>query len=104
MILPVNKNGEDGKIRSSPLFVKTVDRSINRFGLGQAIDLFFGDPAFGTEHVETFKTLHASLRVGGKIRKKRNVMKRFERLNVLRAEGRIAEDKVYGLPKTKPID
>ncbi|MBE6379799.1 MAG: small basic protein [Lentisphaeria bacterium] len=47
---------------------------------------------------------HASLRVGGKIRKKRNVMKRFERLNVLRAEGRIAEDKVYGLPKTKPID
>ena len=47
---------------------------------------------------------HASLRVGGKIRKKRNVMKRFERLNVLRAEGRITEEKVYGLPKTKPID
>ena len=47
---------------------------------------------------------HASLRVGGKIRKKRNVMKRFERLNVLRAEGRITEEKVDGLPKTKPID
>ena len=47
---------------------------------------------------------HASLRVGGKIRKKRNVMKRFERLNVLRAEGRITEEKVYGLPKTKPIN
>ena len=47
---------------------------------------------------------HASLRVGGKIRKKRNVMKRFERLNVLRAEGRITEEKVYGLPKTKPSD
>ena len=47
---------------------------------------------------------HASLRVGGKIRKKRNVMKRYERLNVLRAEGRIPEDKVLGLPKTKPLD
>ena len=47
---------------------------------------------------------HPSLRVGGKIRKIRNVMKRYERLNVLRAEGRIPEDKVLGLPKTKPIE
>ena len=47
---------------------------------------------------------HSSLRVGGKIRKKRNVMKRFERLDLLRAEGRIAEDKVLGLPKTKAIN
>lgn len=47
---------------------------------------------------------HASLRVGGKIRKKRNVMKRYERLNQLRAEGRIPEDKVLGLPKTKPVE
>ena len=35
---------------------------------------------------------HPSLRVGGKIRKKRNVMKRFERIDLL------------GLPKTKPIN
>ena len=47
---------------------------------------------------------HPSLRVGGKIRKIRNVMNRSERLNVLRAEGRIPEDKVLGLPKTKPIE
>jgi small basic protein (TIGR04137 family) len=47
---------------------------------------------------------HPSLRVGGKIRKIRNVMKRYERLNVLRAEGRIPEDKVMGLPKTKPVE
>ena len=47
---------------------------------------------------------HASLRVGGKIRKKLNVMKRFERLDVLRAECRIAEDKLFGLPKTKSLD
>jgi small basic protein (TIGR04137 family) len=31
-------------------------------------------------------------------------MKRFERLDLLRAEGRIAEDKVLGLPKTKAIN
>ncbi|MDD3153602.1 MAG: small basic protein [Victivallaceae bacterium] len=47
---------------------------------------------------------HASLRIGGKIRKARNVMKRFERLDVLRAAGKVAEDKVFGLPKTKPIN
>lgn len=45
---------------------------------------------------------HASLRVGGKIRKKRNVLKRFERINILTAEGRWKEgSKVLGLPKTK---
>ena len=47
---------------------------------------------------------HPSLRVGGKIRKKRNVMKRYERLDILRAQGRVAEDKVLGLPKTKVVE
>jgi len=45
---------------------------------------------------------HPSLRVGGKIRMKRNVLKKFERINVLKAEGRWADgDKFFGLPKTK---
>jgi small basic protein (TIGR04137 family) len=44
---------------------------------------------------------HPSLRVGGKVRKIRNVMKRYERIDALRAEGRISEDKYLGLPKTK---
>ena len=47
---------------------------------------------------------HPSLRISGKIRKVRNVMKRYERIDVLRADGRIPEDKVLGLPKTKPIE
>jgi small basic protein (TIGR04137 family) len=47
---------------------------------------------------------HPSLRVGGKIRAKRNVMKRFERIDVLKAENRLAEGKVFGLPKTKPVE
>ena len=47
---------------------------------------------------------HPSLRVSGKIRKIRNVMKRYERIDVLLADGRIKEDKVLGLPKTKPTE
>ena len=47
---------------------------------------------------------HPSLRVCGKIRKVRNVMKRYERIDVLRADGRIPEEKVLGLPKTKPVE
>lgn len=47
---------------------------------------------------------HPSLRVGGKIRKKRNVMKRYERIDALKAEGKIPEEKVLGLPKTKSVD
>ncbi len=47
---------------------------------------------------------HPSLRVGGKIRKVRNVMKRYERIDVLRADGRIPEEKVLGLLKTKPVE
>ena len=45
---------------------------------------------------------HPSLRVGGKIRK--NVMKRYERIDVLRADGRIPEEKYFGLPKTKTVE
>jgi len=45
---------------------------------------------------------HPSLRVGGKIRQKRNVLKRFERIDILKEDGRYKEgDKVLGLPKTK---
>jgi small basic protein (TIGR04137 family) len=45
---------------------------------------------------------HPSLKVSGKIRKKRNVLKRFERIDILSADGRWKEgDKVLGLPKTK---
>lgn len=46
---------------------------------------------------------HASLKIGGKIKSKRNVLKRFERIDILIKEGRWKEgSKVFGLPKTKP--
>lgn len=48
---------------------------------------------------------HPSLRVGGKIRKKRNVLKRYERIDSLMADGRWKVGcKVLGLPKTKVLD
>ncbi|MCF7855630.1 MAG: small basic protein [Candidatus Pacebacteria bacterium] len=47
-------------------------------------------------------SLHKSLKGSSKIRKKRNVLKRYERINVLKEEGRYEEgQKVWGLPKTK---
>ena len=48
---------------------------------------------------------HPTLKVSGKIRKKRNVLKRFERIDILSKDGRWKEgDKVLGLPKTKSED
>ena len=49
-------------------------------------------------------SIHASLRsLGGKTGTKRNVLKRFERLQQLLTKGQWTEDRsAFGLPKTKP--
>jgi len=50
-------------------------------------------------------TQHASLKSANKITAKRNVVKRFERIELLRARGKWKEgDRGLGLPKTKPQD
>jgi small basic protein (TIGR04137 family) len=47
-------------------------------------------------------SLHRSLKGSSKIQVKRNVLKRYERINQLSSDGRWkAGDKVLGLPKTK---
>jgi len=47
-------------------------------------------------------SLHSSLRSGSKIAAKRNVLKRFERIEVLKKRGKWKDgDRAYGLPKTK---
>lgn len=47
-------------------------------------------------------SLHRSFKGGNKIRKKRNVLKRYERIDLLKDEGRYKDgNKVWGLPKTK---
>ena len=45
---------------------------------------------------------HSSLKSVGKLSTKRNVLKRFERIEVLKKEGRYKDgQRVFGLPKTK---
>ena len=47
-------------------------------------------------------SMHRSLKGSTKIYARRNVMKRYERIEILRKTGRWKEgDKVIGLPKTK---
>ncbi len=47
---------------------------------------------------------HSSLKSASKIKIKRNVLKRFERIDVLRGKGQWKSgDRGLGLPKTKTI-
>jgi small basic protein (TIGR04137 family) len=46
---------------------------------------------------------HSSLKSANKIQARRNVLKRFERVEVLKRQGRWKDgQRVFGLPKTKP--
>jgi len=46
---------------------------------------------------------HSSLKSVNKIQTKRNVLKRFERVDILKARGKWKEgNRGLGLPKTKP--
>ncbi len=48
-------------------------------------------------------SLHRSLRTKGATSEKRNVLKRYERVDILRRDGRYKDgQRVWGLPKTKP--
>jgi small basic protein (TIGR04137 family) len=48
-------------------------------------------------------TQHRSFKAADKIKTKRNVLKRFERLELLKRQGRWKPgQRVFGLPKTKP--
>ncbi len=48
-------------------------------------------------------SMHASLKAANKIRVKRNVLKRFERIDLLKKRGEYKDgDRALGLRKTKP--
>jgi small basic protein (TIGR04137 family) len=50
-------------------------------------------------------SMHRSLKGSSKITAKRNVMKRYERVNALKARGEWKDgDRAYGLRKTKPAE
>ena len=49
-------------------------------------------------------SLHSSLKSNGRIKAKRNVLKRFERIDLLKDRGDWKEgDRGFGLPKTKSV-
>lgn len=48
-------------------------------------------------------SMHRSLKGSSKIAKRRNVLKRFERVDILKSRGQWKEgDRAFGLRKTKP--
>ena len=48
-------------------------------------------------------SMHRSLKGSSKIKKRRNVLKRYERVDLLKARGDWKEgDRAFGLRKTKP--
>ena len=50
-------------------------------------------------------TMHSSLKSASKIAIRRNVLKRFERVDLLKADGRWKDsDRGFGLVKTKPAE
>lgn len=50
-------------------------------------------------------TMHSSLKSAAKIMIRRNVLKRFERVDQLKAEGKWKDgDRGFGLVKTKPAE
>ena len=61
-------------------------------------------PALNSEENWTiFMSQHRSLKGASTITAKRNVLKRFERVELLKKRGQFKEgQKVLGLPKTKP--
>jgi small basic protein (TIGR04137 family) len=55
------------------------------------------------ENLTIFMSQHRSLKGASTITAKRNVLKRFERVELLKKRGQFKEGtKVHGLPKTKP--
>ncbi len=50
-------------------------------------------------------SMHRSLKAANKITTKRNVLKRYERIDILRSRKKWKEgDRAIGLPKTKPSE
>lgn len=80
-------------------FLKTIcygfDRLNNKLFINNFMDLIGG----------FIMSMHSSLKGAAKIKTKRNVLKRFERVDSLKKDGRWSEgDRAYGLPKTKPSE
>jgi small basic protein (TIGR04137 family) len=80
------------------------DKENKRFAFGPRHGMKTGRSRKGRpESIFNFMSQHRSLRATSTLGAKRNVMKRFERVEVLRKRGQWkAGDRVTGLRKTKP--
>ena len=65
--------------------------------------LWDGSFPIPTRFGDQIMSMHRSLKSGSKIAARRNVLKRFERVDLLRKHGQWKDgDRALGLPKTKP--
>ena len=56
----------------------------------------------GNQRRRNTMSMHSSLKGAAKIRTKRNVLKRFERIELLKKDGKWKDgDRAFNLPKTK---
>jgi small basic protein (TIGR04137 family) len=79
-----------------PLFEKTVEHATVR-------TCFLGSRFNNSTFLTLSMSQHRSLKGASTIAAKRNVLKRFERVDLLKKRGQWKEtSKVIGLPKTKP--
>jgi small basic protein (TIGR04137 family) len=63
----------------------------------------FRDQFSRTTDGDNIMSMHSSLKGAAKIRTRRNVLKRFERIEILKKSGRWQDgERAHGLPKTKP--
>jgi small basic protein (TIGR04137 family) len=69
---------------------------------------FFTASLFDTKPIFTGEfpmSMHRSLKGSSKIAKRRNVLKRYERVDIMKERGEWkAGDRAFGLRKTKPVE
>ena len=86
----------------SPVPAQPIKTEIKRFAFGGADGKTTGRSRTGRKEHLKFMSQHRSLRAATTTGAKRNVMKRFERVEILKKRGQWKDgDRVTGLRKTK---
>ncbi len=95
---------------ASQKFIPDYALAQNGIGFGPVVVVqnapawFGGNPVFRETHTTFYlMSVHSSLRGASSLSAKRNVLKRFERVEILKKRGQWKEgDRITGLRKTKP--
>lgn len=103
ILIPKSYDGPFGK-RSSEIFWNAALLEASQQGL-DAFGLYMSAPdaVLSSAQLIDFMSQHRSLKGASTITAKRNVLKRFERVELLKKRGQFKPgDKVIGLRKTQP--